>query len=155
MLWISIPAPFPVFLGFALFSPDNGAFSWRPVVLLLSEYLSGEWRGHNLYPWEPLIIIYLHKSILSSMEEAGHLCWTVGHFLITLSHKISDVMGRGETLVARGCLAGLTVESSKADHLGLSFYTRVHLLSELFWPSCLLGSEAQRKAGMTQMLSIQ
>lgn len=87
-------------------------------------------------------MIYLHERILSSMEEAGHLCWTVGHFPITFSQ-------REETLVACGCLAGLTVESLKAGHFGLSLYTRAHLLSDVFWPSCLLGPVTQRKVGMT------
>lgn len=36
------------------------------------------------------------QTVLSSMDEAGHPCWTVGHLLITLSHKISDVIGKEE-----------------------------------------------------------
>lgn len=63
------------------------------------------------------------QTVLSSTDEARHPCWTVGHLLTTLSHKISDVIGKEEILVARGYLAGLTVESSKVGRFGLSFFT--------------------------------
>lgn len=65
------------------------------------------------------------------MEEAGHPCWTVGHFVLTFSSKISDVIGREDTLVAHGYLAGLTFESFPVGHFDQSFYTGALLRSFL------------------------
>lgn len=84
--------------------------------------------GTEPCPDEPPGIFPHHlppQTVLSSMDEAGHPCWTVGHLLITLSHKISDVIGKEEILVARGYLAGLTVESSRVGRFGLSFFTEL------------------------------
>lgn len=61
------------------------------------------WRHFHIVtgprPDEPPGIFPHHlppQTVLSSTDEARHPCWTVGHLLTTLSHKISDVIGKEE-----------------------------------------------------------